>query len=125
MDFLKILQENITLETLYYVFSILVAFDVATGVIKAWKKGKFKSRTMRDGLFASLGELMLLALSIVISTLIPISRVVIFMLIIYMVLKEFGSILENLIDIGVNVPTWLIKGLKVYTDKIDNINLEE
>lgn len=125
MDFLKILQENITLETLYYVFSILVAFDVATGIIKAWKNGKFKSRTMRDGLFASLGELMLLALSIAISTLIPISRVVIFMLLIYMVLKEFGSILENLIDIGVNVPTWLIKGLKVYTDKIDNINLEE
>ena len=62
MELIKMLQENISLETLYLIFSILVVGDVITGIIKAWKNGRLKSRTLRDGLFASLGELILLLL---------------------------------------------------------------
>ncbi len=37
------------------------------------------------------------------------------------IINEIRSIIENLIEIGVNVPTWLIKGLEVANDKINMI----
>ena len=56
---------------------------------------------------------------------IPVIRLFIFMLIFFMALKELISILENLVEIGVRLPKWLIKGLKVYTDKIENLGEQE
>lgn len=40
MDLIKVLQENITLEVLYYIFAFFVAMDILTGVVKAWKNGR-------------------------------------------------------------------------------------
>lgn len=37
------------------------------------------------------------------------------------IINEIRSNLENLIEIGVAVPVWLIKGFKVAADKINNI----
>ena len=125
MDLIKILQENVTLEALYYLFTFLVFMDVITGVTKAWKQGRVKSRTLRDGLFGSVGELILLFIAIVIANIIPVAAALIFVLIIFMSLKELWSICENLIEIGVKLPGFLVKGLQVYTDKIDNLGNEE
>lgn len=125
MDLINILKESITLEVLYYIFTAFVAFDIITGMVKAWKHGRFKSRTLRDGLFASLGEVLLLALAIIIGILIPIAKPIIFILFIFMCLKELASIIENLIQIGVNVPAWLTKGLNVYTEKLNTLDKAE
>lgn len=122
MDFIKVLQENITLEVLYYIFAFFVAMDILTGVIKAWKNGRMKSRTLRDGLFGSVAEMILLFIFILVNYLIPISRPVIFILFVWMNLKELTSICENLIEIGCKLPNWLVKGLKVYTDKLDSLD---
>lgn len=41
-----------------------------------------------------------------------------------LIINEARSILENLIEIGINVPSFLVKGLEVYSKLIDNkINL--
>lgn len=125
MELIKTLQESIALETLYVVFSILVVADVTTGVIKAWKNGRLKSRTLRDGLFGSIGELIILLLSIAAAMLLPITVIVVYALLMFMILKELYSILENLIEIGARVPKWLVKGLKVYIDKFDGQDIEE
>lgn len=37
------------------------------------------------------------------------------------IINEIRSILENLIEIGVDVPTWLVKGLEVANDKINTM----
>ena len=113
------LQEMITLETLYIVFSILVVGDVISGVIKAWKNSRLKSRTLRDGLIASIGELFMLLLCILAAELVPITSIVVFAVLFFMALKELISICENLLEIGVKLPNFLIKGLQI---KIDQIN---
>ncbi|MBB6622019.1 phage holin family protein [Clostridium gasigenes] len=125
MEFLLKLKEQITLETIYYVFTILVATDILTGVIKAWKKGDFKSRSLRDGMFGSLAELILLVLCILASKLVPVTSFIVFVVLIVMIFKELSSIVENLIECGAKLPTWLTKGLKVYTDKLDNLDIKE
>ena len=121
MDLIKVLQENITLEVLYYIFALFVAMDILTGVVKAWKNGRMKSRTLRDGLFGSIAEIILLFICMLVNYLIPIARPVIFILFVWMNVKELTSICENLLEIGCNLPGWLVKGLKVYTDKLDGL----
>lgn len=121
MEIINELQKHVTLETLYFMFAILVGLDVLTGVIKAWMQGRFRSRTMRNGLFASMGELILLLLAIIIATLIPFAIIIVFSLLIAMGFKELGSISENLTEIGVKLPKWWLKGLQVYTEKLDTL----
>ena len=57
--------------------------------------------------------------------LIPISRFIVYVILFVMILKELSSIIENLVECGAKVPAWLSKGLKVYNDKLDNINIED
>ena len=127
MDLSLILEikKQVTLETIYIVFSVLVTFDIATGSFKAWKKGRFKSRSLRDGMFESMAELMLLLLCIIIAKLVPISRFIVYVILAAMILKEVSSIVENLIECGAKVPMWLSRGLKVYNDKLDNIDIND
>lgn len=127
MDLSLILEikKQVTLEIIYIIFSLLVTFDVATGIFKSWKKGNFKSRSLRDGMFGSMAELMFLLICIIIAKLIPVSRFVVYLILAVMILKELSSIIENLIECGAKVPMWLSKGLKVYNDKLDNINIED
>lgn len=121
MDLLIELQKNITLDTLYYVFAILVVFDVLTGCTKAWKNGRLKSRTLRNGLFASIGEMLALILCIFIAAIIQIATSLVFAILVFMILKELTSIIENLVELCVKLPNWLIKGLQVQTDRLDNL----
>lgn len=125
MEFLNQLSEiraSLPIETVYKAFGILVCFDVITGITKAWKNSNLKSKTLRNGLFCSFGELIVLALCILATALLPIDvvSITVFMLLVFMVLKELFSICENLIEIGVKLPKFLINGLKVYSDIIDN-----
>ena len=120
MELIELLKDKVSLETLYYCFATSIGFDVFTGVIKAWKNGKLRSRTLRDGMFVSFGELIFLALCIGTTILIPTTHWIVFTVLVIMTMKELASILENLVAIGVQLPTWLIKGLAVYNDKLDN-----
>ncbi len=122
MGLINELQKNITLETLYYTFAALVIFDVITGCAKAWKGGRLKSRTLRNGLFGSIGEMLALLLCIFIAGIVPISSPLVFAILVFMVLKEITSIVENLVELGAKLPSWLIKGLQVQTDKLDNLD---
>ena len=125
LEFITQLQKEVTLEVIYIIFSILVAFDIATCSFKAWKKGGFKSRTLRDGMFGSMAELMFLLICIIIAKLVPVSRFIVYVILTVMILKELSSIIENLIECGAKVPSWLAKGLKVYNDKLDNIDIND
>ena len=125
MEMIKEIETYMTLNTLYILFAFFIFWDNVTGLIKAFKAGRIKSRSLRDGLFYSAGELVLLAIAIILVYFIPTIKIIIFMLIFFMALKELISILENLVEIGVRLPKWLIKGLKVYTDKIENIGEQE
>ena len=125
MEMIREIETYMTLNTLYTLFAFFIFVDNVTGLIKAFKNRRIKSRTLRNGLFCSVGELVLLAMAITLVYFIPVISLFIFMLIFFMALKELISILENLVEIGVKLPKWLIKGLKVYTDKIENLGEHE
>lgn len=125
MQILQELFKQITLQTMYMIFSVLVTSDVFTGMVKAWKLGKFKSRSLRDGLFGSMGELITLALCILAANLLPFTRFIVFALLIYMSVKELYSVVENLIEIGVKFPTWIVKGLQVFIDQNNNLDFNK
>ena len=125
MEMIREIERYMTLNALYTLFAFFIFLDTVTGLIKAFKNCRIKSRTLRDGLFCSVGELVLLAIAIILVYFIPALNLFIFMLIFFMALKELISILENLVEIGVRLPKWLIKGLKVYTDKIENLGEHE
>ena len=125
MDLILQIKEQVTLETIYRVFSVLVTFDIISGVFKAWKKGSFKSASLRDGMFRSMAEVMLLLICIIIAKLVPIACFIVYVILAVMILKELSSIIENLIECGAKVPMWLSKGLKVYNDKLDNIDIKD
>lgn len=125
MDFITELIQQVELEVLYQLFSIFVGFDVLTGIIKAWKKGIMKSRTLRDGLFASVAEMFILIVAVVITHLIPATTLPVFVVMIFMCFKELYSILENLTELGARLPKFLTKGLDVYINKIDNLEIKE
>lgn len=119
MELLVFFKEHITLDVMYQTFSVLVSADVTTGMLKFWKLGRFKSRSLRDGLFGSVGELTVLLICIILSKFIPVVDVVVYPLMLFMSVKELASIVENLLVIGVKFPTWLVKGLQVYGDILD------
>ena len=125
MEMIREIETYMTLNTLYTLFAFFIFLDTVTGLIKAFKNRRIKSRTLRNGLFCSVGELVLLAMAITLVYFIPVIRLFIFMLIFFMAVKELISISENLIEIGVPLPKCLIKGLKVYSDKIENIGEQE
>ena len=126
MELVNLLNKHVTLETLYYAFAVLVIFDITTGCTKAWKAGRLKSRTLRDGLFGSIGELLALILCIFVAIIIPIAGPLVFVILIFMILKELTSVVENLVELGAKLPDWLIRGLQVQTDKLNNLkNIDE
>lgn len=120
-EIVGLLRESVPLDTFYVIFAGTVCFDIITGMIKAWKNCNFKSKTLRNGLFSSLGEMIVLCICILTSKLLPISfiTIAVFSVLVFMVVKELFSILENLTEIGVKFPAWLVNGLKVYGDMLD------
>ncbi|WP_297437006.1 phage holin family protein [uncultured Clostridium sp.] len=127
MDFfnqLTSLMQQIELSVLYQLFSIFVGLDVLTGIIKSFKLGKMKSRTLRDGLFASVAEMFILIIAVLVTKFIPATTLPVFIVMLFMCIKELYSILENLTEIGARLPKFLIKGLDVYINKIDNLEIK-
>ncbi|MFR5264509.1 phage holin family protein [Clostridium sp.] len=125
MELMNLLKEHVTLETLYYVFAVLVIFDVITGCAKAWKAGRLKSRNLRNGLFGSIGEMLALILCIFVAILIPIASPLVFAILVFMILKELTSVMENLVELGAKLPDWLVRGLQVQTDKLNNLEINK
>ena len=128
MDFfnqLTNLMKEIELSVLYQLFSVFVGLDVLTGIIKSFKNGRMKSRTLRDGLFASVAEILILVIAVIVTKLIPATTIPVFIVMIFMCIKELYSILENLTELGARLPKFLVKGLDVYINKIDNLEIKK
>lgn len=106
------------------IYAILIMFDFMTGVLASWKENRLKSRTMRDGLFRTSAEVILLALLLYFKSFVQLDFVVFGVLIIGLGLatKEGLSITENLYRLGVSVPNFLIKGLEIANNTLDNLD---
>nr|DAL61459.1 MAG TPA_asm: holin [Caudoviricetes sp.] len=100
---------------IYAITCAFIVLDFITGLVKAFSSGGFKSSVMRQGLFHKVGELLCVALGILIQYAegyldLGINLPVAAAICTYIVLMEIGSAIENIGAINPDlVPTKLRK----------------
>ena len=106
---------------LLIVYAILMAIDIISGVFEAFHNNDWSSKTMKQGLFKKGQEVMFIiaifamqyvALSVGIP--VPLGSIIVGCFCV----KEFGSIMENYIGMGNNVPDLIKNWFKITQDKI-------
>lgn len=112
------------LSLLMRLFGLLITIDFLTGVLANAKLGKLKSRTCSNGLFRSMGEIIVLGTFMLINEFIPNVHDYLEMFTIGFILKELMSICENLIKLDVWLPQPLMKFLSVGLDKAESGSLK-
>ena len=92
---------------------VIKVLDFATGLLKAWKNGDYKSSKMRDGLIRWIAELIAIVFVILIDILLGLDFYICGLTLALFVYKEAGSIIENLGQLGVDLPLILKDKLEV------------
>lgn len=118
MEELQMLQnlfEGFAVNTNLLTYAVLIGIvtDFLTGIIKAYREnGKLSSSKLRDGGFKKAGIMLVVVLSYGLSILFNDNGHVIFNAVqAYYVYTELISVLENLSEIGVAIPSILLKVL--------------
>ncbi|MGN1015724.1 MAG: holin family protein [Faecousia sp.] len=110
---------------------LVMAMDYITGTIAACKAKEWNSSTAREGLWHKGGMIAVVAVSaiadwimVVIVDRIPMGLswpgIVMPLVLAWYIITELGSILENAVKMGANVPGWLVKLMKASANIIDN-----
>lgn len=94
-------------------YLVIKVLDFATGLLKAWKNGDYKSSKMRDGLIRWIAELIAIVFVILIDILLGLDFYICGLTLALFVYKEAGSIIENLGQLGVDLPLILKDKLEV------------
>lgn len=87
------------LYVLFRLYFLAVCFDFITGVVASAKKGKLKSRTCSNGIFRTIGELMLLMLMVSVTLMIEALRGIMGTLMLAVLVKEGLALLKTLVDL--------------------------
>ena len=95
---------------------ILMGADVLTGWIQASVNGTWDSTKMRKGLFRKSGEIVIIILAYVIQVAVALPIDVFVFISIYVCIMELLSIIENLDQAGLPVPSWITGRLKKAMD---------
>ena len=116
-----------------FVWLFCVFLDYIAGTAAAKKAGEWSSDIARDGLWHKLGEIFAvmvaalcdIALTVIvegagISIGIDVGPIVTPVVLLWYIITELGSIVENCGKMGAPVPEWLKKSLKQYKDTIDH-----
>ena len=111
--------------TLFQLFFMAIVIDFITGIINAGKQGKLKSRTCSDGMFRTLGELIVLVIFITVSHYVPDLANYVSVFILGFILKECISIMENLVGLGVELPAVLVQTLNAWHEKVDTEGIKK
>ena len=107
-------------DTTLRVLLILMSLDVISGMYKAWIMGIFQSKEFRQGLLTKSGFFLVLILAYQMDLMMgnaePVIRTITAM---FYIGVEGTSLLENLGAIGVPIPKFIRKRLKVFQDNAD------
>ena len=104
-----------------------MALDYLTGTMAACKEHAWSSATAREGLWHKGGMIAVVIVAaiadwvmVLIAQYIPIGiqwpGIVLPLVLAWYIITELGSILENAVKMGANVPGWLVKLLKASAD---------
>ena len=114
------------------IWIVCVALDYISGTAAARKRGEWSSAVAREGLWHKLGEIFAvlvaalsdIALSVIVQGSgihigLEIGPIVTPVVLLWYIITELGSIIENAGLLGAPIPAWLQKSLKDYKKKLD------
>ena len=112
---------------------VLMCLDYISGTLAARKAGSWKSSVARDGLWHKGGMILVVLVALIADAImavalshIPIINIawpelLLPLVLAWYIITELGSILENAIKLGANVPTWLVRIMDATLKAVDNI----
>ncbi|KLV25038.1 phage holin family protein [Bacillus altitudinis] len=92
---------------------LLSIIDILTGIIKAWKVGKLRSRTAWFGYVRKMLSFVVVIVANIIDQIMGLNGVLTFGTVIFYIANEGLSIMENLAQIGVKIPASITDRLHV------------
>lgn len=109
---------------------LVMALDYMTGTLAACHDGTWNSRTAREGLWHKGGMIAVVTVAMIADWIMVIAAVyipigiqwpgiIMPMVLAWYIVTELGSILENALKMGANVPAWLIKLLKASANIVE------
>ncbi|MGC4375938.1 phage holin family protein [Fictibacillus sp. Mic-4] len=93
--------------------TIAMVIDIITGVIRAWKEKRLRSRNALFGYARKIGIFGIIIAANIIDTILGLNGAVAYATVIFYTANEILSILENCAQIGLKVPNVLIDKLHV------------
>lgn len=115
------------------VWVILMLLDYLSGTLAARKDGTWKSAVAREGLWHKGGMILVVLVALIADGImavalphIPVLNIawpdVLFPLVLaWYIITELGSILENAVKLGANIPEWLVKILDASLKAVDSV----
>ena len=107
-----------TVGILFLGYMGIKVMDFILGVLKTWKNGDYKSSKMRDGIIRWIAELCSIVLVITMDLLLGLNFYLCSFTLALFIYKEVGSVMENLGECGVTLPT-------VVKDRLEVFNVEK
>lgn len=109
---------------------LVMALDYISGTMAACKAGEWSSATAREGLWHKGGMIAVVLVAaitdwimVLIAEYIPIGiqwpGIIMPLVLAWYIITELGSILENAVKLGANVPVWLVKLLKASANIVE------
>ena len=111
-------------------WAVVMGLDYVSGTMAACKAGKWNSATAREGLWHKGGMILVVTVAAIadgvmtaMGEYLPLEfrwpGVLLPMVLAWYILTELGSVLENAVELGANVPGWLVKLLKNGVQTLD------
>ena len=124
MNILNLLENGLidylpkTIVIMLITYLAIKILDFASGLLKTWKIKNYKSSKMRDGLIKWIAELIGVIFVILIDMLLGLEFYLCGLTLALFVYKECGSVIENLGQLGVELP-------KILKEKLEVLNKEK
>lgn len=107
-----------------------MAADYISGTLAARRDGAWSSAVARTGLFRKFGMIMVVGVAGAVDLMLKVSGegmhlgiswpgAIMPLVAMWYIITELGSILENAVKLGAQVPKWLEKGLEISLDAVD------
>lgn len=105
---------------IFIVPMVMMLFDYITGVMKAWHANAISSSKLRDGLNHKAGECIIILIAVFLQKTLGTPKEITIFVSIYIIIMEIISIIENLDEVGVKIPSWVkTKLLAIVEDNED------
>ena len=91
--------------------------DMLLGLLKAWKNHNYRSSKMREGLVVWIAEMIAIIFVIGIDYVLGLNFMLCSFTLALFIYKECGSVLENLTECGVELPSIVTEKLEVFNSK--------